>query len=316
MTPDGGITKKHLVFSLNTDTGDINPGWPVDVGEVAVFNGTTFTPSAQAQRPALGIVDNILYVPYGGLFDCTPYHGWLVGVPINNPAGVVAWATSAIGGSVWGVGGVASDGTNPFITTGNTFNTGGNWMGGEAVIRFQPGPIFTGSPADYWAPLNWLTLDNNDKDLGSCGPLLVDVPGATPSALVVAIGKDGNAYLLDRNHLGGISEPVASSHLSGFHIKQAAATYRTNQGTYVAVRADRTVLLAFRITATNPPAIVSGWPVPVSRNGCGSPFVTSTDGTNNTIVWVVGPTPRRSTVTWLRWRHWLCRLRWWRRERI
>ena len=25
-----------------------------------------------------------------------------------------------------------------------------------------------------------------------------------------------------------------------------------------------------------------------SRNGCGSPFVTSTDGTNNTIVWVVG----------------------------
>ncbi len=26
----------------------------------------------------------------------------------------------------------------------------------------------------------------------------------------------------------------------------------------------------------------------MSRNGCGSPFVTSTDGTNNTIVWVVG----------------------------
>ena len=26
----------------------------------------------------------------------------------------------------------------------------------------------------------------------------------------------------------------------------------------------------------------------VGRNGCGSPFVTSTDGTNNMIVWVVG----------------------------
>ena len=101
----------------------------------------------------------------------------------------MAWATSAIGGGVWGVGGVASDGTNPFITTGNTFNTGGNWMGGEAVIRFQPGPIFTGSPADYWAPLDWLTLDNNDQDLGSSGPLLVDVPDATPSRLVVAMGK-------------------------------------------------------------------------------------------------------------------------------
>ena len=202
----------------------------------------------------------------------------------------MAWATSAIGGGVWGVGGVASDGTNPFITTGNTFNTGGNWMGGEAVIRFQPGPIFTGSPADYWAPLNWLSLDNNDKDLGSSGPLLVDVPGATPSALVVASGKDGNGYLLDRNYFGGISDPVASSHLSDFSITQAAATYRTNQGTYVALRASRgSMLSAFRITATNPPAIVTGWSV--TRNGCGSPFVTSTDGTNNTIVWVVG-TPK------------------------
>jgi hypothetical protein len=26
----------------------------------------------------------------------------------------------------------------------------------------------------------------------------------------------------------------------------------------------------------------------VNRNGCGSPFVTSTDGTNDTVVWVVG----------------------------
>ena len=31
ITPDGGDTKKHLIFSLNVDTGDINPDWPVDV---------------------------------------------------------------------------------------------------------------------------------------------------------------------------------------------------------------------------------------------------------------------------------------------
>ncbi|PYL67590.1 MAG: hypothetical protein DMF20_03040 [Verrucomicrobia bacterium] len=134
-TPDGGETKKHLIFSLNLDTGAINPGWPVDVGETAVYNGTTFTSSIQAQRPALGIVDNILYVPYGSFFDCGVYHGWLVGVSIDNPASVMAWATDAIGGAIWGVGGVASDGSNPFVTTGNTFDTLGNWGGGEAVIR-------------------------------------------------------------------------------------------------------------------------------------------------------------------------------------
>ena len=79
------------------------------------------------------------------------------------------------------------------------------WGGGEAVIRFQPGPIFSGNPSDYWAPTNWFDLDQGDVDLGGSGPLLVDVPGATPSSLVVAMGKDGNAYLLDRNNLGGIT---------------------------------------------------------------------------------------------------------------
>ena len=216
-----------------------------------------------------------------------------------------------MGGAIWAVGGVASDGTNPFVTTGNTFNTGGNWSGGEAVIRFQPGPIFSGNPSDYWAPTNWLQLDNGDNDLGGSGPLLVDVPGATPSHLVVALGKDGNAYLVNRDNLGGISAPMASSQVSNNRIIQAAATYRTNQGTYVAFRSSGSILATFQITATSPPTIASGWSV--IRNGCGSPFVTSTDGTNNMIVWVVG-TPTRPAVTWLRWRHWCCCLRWWRRR--
>jgi hypothetical protein len=281
-TPMPG-TFKHMIYSLNVDTGAVNPGWPVDVN--AAVSG--FDSSVQSQRAALGIVGGILYVPYGGRFgDCGNYHGRLVGVPIDNPGSVTAWATTATGGGVWGVGGVASDGTNPFVATGNTFNTGGVWEGGEAVIRFQPGPIFTGSPSDYWAPTNWLSLDNGDIDLGGSGPILLDVPGATPSSLVLALGKDGNAYLLDHSNLGGVSAPLASSHVSTSAIIQAAATYHTSQGTYVAFRASSTTLSAFRITATNPPTIVSAWNV--SRNGCGTPFVTSTDGTNNMIVWVVG----------------------------
>src|SRR5439155_9786675 len=115
-TPDGGETKKHFIFSLNLDTGAINPGWPVDVGETATYNGTPFTPSIQAQRPALGIVDNILYVPYGSFLDCGVYHGWLVGVSIDNPASVKAWATDAICGGIWGAGGVASVGSEPLVT--------------------------------------------------------------------------------------------------------------------------------------------------------------------------------------------------------
>src|SRR4029450_893696 len=188
-------------------------------------------------------------------------------------------------------GGVASDGVNPFVTTGNTVNTGGNWSGGEAVIRFQPGPIFSGSSADYWAPTNWLNLDSFDGDLGASGPLLVDVPSATPSHLVVAMGKDRNAYLVDRDNLGGTSPPVASAQVASSTILQAAVTYCTNHGTYVAFRANNdgnTVLSAFRITATNPPTVASGWNVTRNGGGCGSPFFASTDGSNNMIVWVVG----------------------------
>src|SRR5947208_12155549 len=49
ITPDGGQTKKHLLFSLNVDTGDVNPGWPIDVEATASYNGVDFTAEFQQQ---------------------------------------------------------------------------------------------------------------------------------------------------------------------------------------------------------------------------------------------------------------------------
>ena len=262
VTPDGGATIKHYIISLNVDTGAINPGWPVDVELTAQYNGTTFIAANQMQSAALGIVGNILYVGYGSHEDCSLYHGWLVGVPINNPASVTAWATSANGWRrIWSAGGVASDGTNPFVSTGNTFNTSRIWSGGEAVIRFQPGPIFSGNSSDYWVPLNWSSLDQQDTEIAGAGPLLVDVPGATPSRLVVQMGKDEYAHLLNRDNLGGITAPIAEAQESFSYIYGGPAAYRTNQGTYVAFRAGADALKTFRITATSPPTIASGWSV-------------------------------------------------------
>jgi len=190
-----GPTKKHFIYSLNVDTGATNPGWPVDINATATYNGITFTSLVQDERGGLALVNGIVYVSYSGyLGDCGTYHGWVVGVPINNPPDVLAWATTAIGGGIWGHGGVASDGTNMFVVTGNTFNTGGVWMGGEAIIRLQAGPTWTGMPTDYWVPTNWLSLDQADQDLGGVSAAVIDVPGATPSQLVLALGKDRNAY--------------------------------------------------------------------------------------------------------------------------
>ena len=234
-------------------------------------------------------MNGIVYNSYSGyLGDCGNYHGWVVGVDINNPANVHGWATTALGGGIWGHSGVASDGTNTFVITGNTFNTSpGNWMGGEAIVRLQAGPTFTGNPTDFWAPANWHDLDVGDTDLGGCSAILIDVPGATPSQLVLALGKDGNAYLVNRNNLGGVAGPVISAGVDGTMRGQSSATYTTAQGTYFVFRAeDSNQIKVYKITPANPPTITFAWNV--SQNGKGSPWVTTTDGTNNAIVWVVG----------------------------
>lgn len=287
-TPDGGSTKQHLIFSLKVDSGAINPGWPVNVNAIALSDGLAFNSSVQNERAALGIIGNTLYVPYGGHYgDCGGYHGWVVGVRMSDPSMAGAWATPNKGGGIWGVGGIASDGTDLFVVTGNTFQADHGWRGGEAVIRLQPGPVFSGATKDYWAPSNWRALDQGDTDLGGSGALLIDVPGATPSALVLALGKDSKAYLLDRKNLGGIGDPVAEAEVSRSKIVQAAATYRTSQGTYVVFRGtDDSTLSAFRIKPANPPVIEPVWTV--TQRGRGSPFVTSTDGKSNVIVWAVG----------------------------
>ena len=203
-------------------------------------------------------MNGIVYSSYSGYVgDCGNYHGWVVGVDINNPSNVHGWATTAIGGGIWGHGGVASDGTNMFVVTGNTFNTGGNWMGGEAIIRLQAGPTWTGQPTDYWAPTNWFSLDNSDTDLGGVSATVIDVPGATPSQLVLALGKDRNAYLLNRNNLGGITAPVAQAKclvaLTEGHRLSLTTPAREHILFFITTPV---TVRAYKITATNPPRSV------------------------------------------------------------
>src|SRR5213078_4612734 len=99
-----GNPVKHFIFSLNVDTGVTN--WSVDV-DAAQYNGMTFDSFVQEERGALALVNGIVYVSYSGYVgDCGPYHGWVVGVAINNPSTVMSWATDAEGGGIWGHGGV------------------------------------------------------------------------------------------------------------------------------------------------------------------------------------------------------------------
>ena len=122
------------------------------------------------------------------------------------------------------------------------------------------------------------------------------MPGATPSNLVVALGKDDNAYLLDRANLGGLdATPLAKTAVaSGGPIIRASAAYTTSKGTYVVFKGTgsgcpgaTSGLTALKISAASPPKISTVW--------CGgpktaySPAVSQTDTSgSNTVVWVVG----------------------------
>jgi hypothetical protein len=279
-----GTPLKHFIYSLNVDTGATHAGWPVDVNASV----PQFESRVQEDRGALAVVNGIVYVPYSGYFgDCGSYRGTVVGVHIDNPSMVASWATAATGGGIWGHSGVASDGTNMFVITGNTFtNQGDPWSGGEAIVRLQAGPVFSGNPTDFWAPTNWQSLDNSDTDLGGCSAILIDVPGATPSQLALALGKDGNAYLVNRNNLGGVAAPVAQfNNVDGVIRGQSSAAYTTALGTYFVFRASGEIK-AYKISATNPPMISFAWSA--NQSGQGSPWVTTTDGTHDAIVWVVG----------------------------
>lgn len=293
ITPDGGRTKKHLIVALSIDDGSTRPGWPVDVSAAVRAGEVRFDSAVQNQRGALALLGGAVYVPYGGHFgDCGGYHGWVVGVPIDRPAASRAWVTRARGGGVWAPGGLASDGAALYAATGNTFGASA-WADGEAVIRLRPGPAFSGQPADYFAPTGWRELDATDTDLGGSGPVLMEVPGARPSSLVVALGKNGEAYLLDRAHLGGIGSAPAQRHVSAGPIITAAATYATAAGSYVVFRG-RGVgcparqsgdLIALRIAAAAPPRIEVAWCA--TARGRGAPMVTTTDGGSEAIVWSV-----------------------------
>ena len=124
--------------------------------------------------------------------------------------------------------------------------------------------------------------------------MLIDVPGATPSKLVVALGKDGVAYLISRDDLGGIGHEIANQRVASNAIINAAAAYRTSRGVYVVFKGagigcpDGAVgdLTAIKISAADPPTISVAWCA--RQNGLGSPIVTTSDETNDAIVWGVG----------------------------
>jgi outer membrane protein assembly factor BamB len=287
---------RHRIFALSLKDGSILPGWPVDVADALERAGQKFAPLVQNQRGALTMLNGMLYAPFGGHGgDCGDYHGVVVGVSVSDPRMVKSWRTRARGAGVWAPGGISSDGKSLFVATGNSIDVT-TWSDGEAVLRLAPDLHRSDDKRDFFAPTDWKALDDHDTDLGGSNPLPLDVPAQTgDQALILALGKDGKAYLLDRNDLGGIGGALAVETVAASAIRTAPAAYRVGDDVFVAFQGQGAHcpatqpdvgLTVLKIQSGSPPTMTTAWCAPLS--GGGSPIATTTDGRANPIVWILG----------------------------
>lgn len=210
------------------------------------------------------------------------------------PQRVFAWRSRGRGAGIWAPGGIASDGELLYVATGNTIGAAA-WSDGEAVFRLDPNLHHSERGTGFFAPSDWHALDQRDADLGGTNPLPFAVHGGSGAQrLVLALGKDRRAYLLDPLNLGGIGGSLAAKQVATYPIRTAPAVYPAGDTALIAFQVrgadcpagqqgDLTVL---RISPGTPPGLATAWCGAMS--GGGAPIVTTTDGSTNPIVWILG----------------------------
>jgi hypothetical protein len=299
-TLQGGSLPRHMIYALSLSDGKIVPHWPLNVDDAMAARKAAFTSELQGERSALQFLKGKIYITYGGRSgDCgastgAVYRGVVVEVtPATTPKISGSWETRAARGGIWSQGGATSDGNSLFVTTGNT--SGANdWGDGEAVIRLAPGLARSTQAADLFTPLNWKDLDNADADLGGTAAFPFSVnSGSGKVGRLLGLGKDGHAYLLNAQNLGGMGRALRNVQVSNSRIITGPAAYVGPNATWVAFtnlaglssNCSGTNITMLRIT-TKPDTIRTQWCAPIS--GSGAPIITTTNGTANPIVWVAG----------------------------
>ena len=213
------VARPHIyTYAMSPTTGRTLPDWPVAIhGSPVNAPGTSFDPLSERQRPGLLLLGSSVYLAFGSYCDYLPYSGYVAGV--NTTTRHVTLWTDEAGltdnqGGIWQSGsGLMSDGPGRiFVATGNGVSppvgpgTSPPQQLGDAVVRLDVASNGTLSPADFFSPSDAPTLDSEDQDFGSGGPVGLPFGTAAYPDLLVQAGKDGRVFLLNRNNLGGRSQ--------------------------------------------------------------------------------------------------------------
>ncbi len=202
----------HELVALDLTTGKLRAKFPHPVDPAYPAEDSA---AIQLQRPALALDDNQIIIGFGSYGDCGRYHGWLVGAPAIGESPLHAYEADEEGdhyqGAFWGSGNgppVEANG-DLYAATGNGCCTA-SFDFGDSVLKFTSSL----SLVEYWAPEDWLDLDEHDLDLGSSYPVLL------PHGWAFEIGKQGVGALVRTDSLGGVStapveEPVCDGSWGG-----------------------------------------------------------------------------------------------------
>ena len=224
MSKDNSGNYFQRLHAIDITTGAEQTGWPITVQATYPGNGPnssggilTFDPKQYMERAGLAISNGVVYTTWASHCDGDPYNGWVIGYNESTRAQVVLNltpnGTSPQRGAIWmsGAAPAVDAGGNLYFLIGNgTFDTTLNANGfpnagdyGNAFLNLSTSPTL--AVADYFTMDATVSESGNDEDLGSGGatllPVLNDAMG-NPHELAVGAGKDGWAYVVDRNNMG------------------------------------------------------------------------------------------------------------------
>ena len=183
-----------------------------------LWDGTmwNFKSKYQLQRPALLKVGGSIYIAFGSNGDINPdqARGTIMRYDAATLLPIAGQMTNTLRlptnpyylSSIWQCGyGLATDATGDiYFSTGNSDPRRPSYYQSfnrpHSMIRLS-GDLL--SLKDSFTTYNYSYLDRADADMGSGGLMVLpDQPGSIPH-LAVAGGKDGRAFLLNRDHMGG-----------------------------------------------------------------------------------------------------------------
>jgi hypothetical protein len=223
-----GNTNNTQIYVYGSGDGNVTDPYNGTGKPVVQFNALR-----ENERGALNLVNNQVYVEWASHGDNGPYHGWVVVWDVSNVKttgfqmkGVLNTSPNNGLSGIWqGSGRLAfeANGSAFYFETGNGsggaptldatgFPTNANFN--EALVKVVADA--TTSPthqnpngwglkvADYFTPFNVASLDGADSDFGSGAPLLLPDSAGIPGHphLMVASGKEGKIYLVDRDNMG------------------------------------------------------------------------------------------------------------------